>query len=139
MILRLSPGHHAAILDSARAARPAEACGLLVGRGRGRLTVTRIVPAANLLAHVPGRFELDPRVRLAVEKECRGSPERVLGHWHSHPGGPASPSAADLAMAYEPDLVWLIVAVAADGTVDANAFRLDPQSAGFRIVTLSIG
>lgn len=122
--LALTLPHRAAILAATRAAAPAEACGLLVGRGRRILRVTRLVPAANLLAHVPGRFELDPLVRLRTERECRGGGERVIGHWHSHPDGPARPSATDLAMAYEPDLVWLI----AGRNRDLRAWRLEGGS-----------
>jgi len=137
MILALDAGHLADIFARARAVWPQEACGLLVGRGRRVLKVARVVPAANLLAEVPGRFELDPAVRLAVEKACRGTDERVLGHWHSHPDGVALPSATDLAMAFEPGLVWLIVAVDATGAPQARAFRTDSKSGGFRPVVLS--
>jgi proteasome lid subunit RPN8/RPN11 len=127
--------------DAARAARPAEACGLLVGRWRDRevVEVTRVIPAANLLAAVPGRFELDPRVRLATEKGLRGTPERIVGHWHSHPGGPPRPSATDAAMIYEADLVWLILAMDAAGRVEAGAYLPDPTGDGFRRLGLRIG
>jgi proteasome lid subunit RPN8/RPN11 len=139
MILAITAAQLEDILARARAAWPAEACGLLVGRGRRVLKVARVVPAVNLLADLPGRFELDPAVRLAVEKECRISGERVLGHWHSHPDGRAAPSATDLAMAYEPDLAWLIVGVDAGGAAQAEAFRPDAQSGGFRAVALRVG
>ncbi len=136
MILRIAPADLARIRALCRAAAPAEACGLLVGRGRRVLSVRRIVPAANLLAATPGRFELDPRLRLAVEKQCRGTRDRIIGHWHSHPGGRAEPSATDLAMAWEPELVWLVVAVAADGAA-AAAFRPTPDATDFTPVPLA--
>ncbi len=135
MILVLTPAQMAAITAAAAAAWPAEACGLLIGHGTRRLVVTREVPAPNLLAEIPGRFELDPRVRLREEKACRGSNDRIIGHWHSHPGGVAEPSATDLAMAFEPDLAWLIVA---PPTTCAAAFRPEPDAQRFRRLTLVI-
>lgn len=131
VLLRLAPADLAAIRRQCRAAGPAEACGLLVGRGTRVLTVHRAIPAPNLLAAIPGRFELDPRIRLAVEKECRQGPDRILGHWHSHPGGLPDPSPTDLAMAWEPELAWLILAVAAGGAVTERAWLPDPAAPGF--------
>ena len=147
MILRLTDGQLDDITAQAHAAAPAEACGLLVGveEGENTVTVTRILPAKNLMADQPGRFELDPCVRLAAEKQCRGAPgqsplgqgiqERVIGHWHSHPNGMAQPSAIDLSMAFEPELIWLIVATP---DTDAKAFHLDSTTMSFAPVPLCI-
>jgi proteasome lid subunit RPN8/RPN11 len=44
-------------------------------------------------------------------KSLRGGPLRVVGHFHSHPGGPPEPSETDRRAAYEADLIWLIVAL----------------------------
>ena len=139
MSLVLTADQLAAIETDCRAAWPAEACGLLIGRGGRAATVTRVMAADNLMADRGDRFELDPRVRLAAEKQCRASGERVLGHWHSHPNGRPSPSATDLAMAFEPDLIWLIVATpAAEAPCHARAFRPDPAGRRFRPVRLTI-
>ncbi len=136
-LLRLAPADLAAIRRHCRAAAPAEACGLLVGRGNGVLSVRRIVPAPNLLAATAGRFELDPAVRLAVEKACRDGPDRILGHWHSHPGGRPAPSATDLSMAWEPTLAWLILAIASDGQVSERAWFPDPTIPRFLPLALA--
>jgi len=140
MSLILAAAHLAAIEDGARAAWPAEACGLLIGGGDGRrLVVDAVLPAANLRADTSDRFELDPRVRLAAEKSCRGTGRRVLGHWHSHPNGRARPSATDLAMAFEPELVWLIVAATGpDAPCRSRAFRPDPTAGRFRPIALRV-
>jgi len=140
MSLVLTAAQLVAIEGECRAAWPAEACGLLIGRGRRLLKVARVMAAANLLAdRGDHRFELDPRVRLDAEKQCRASGERVLGHWHSHPNGRAAPSATDLAMAFEPELIWLIVATpAAEAPCHAQAFRPDPAHRRFRPVRLTI-
>ena len=140
MSLTLTEAQWAEIERAARAAWPAEACGLLIGRGRRILTVDRVMAADNLrAAERNDRFELDPRVRLAAEKQCRQSGERVLGHWHSHPDGRPRPSPTDLEMAFEPELIWLIVGLAAaDAPCHARAFRPDPARHRFRAVTLTV-
>ncbi|MGZ8996064.1 MAG: hypothetical protein ACXW3P_06165, partial [Rhodospirillales bacterium] len=42
-----------------------------------------------------------------------------------HPDRPAAPSGRDREMAFEPDLVWLISAVAAGRAVETAGFRID--------------
>ncbi|SEH33903.1 Mov34/MPN/PAD-1 family protein [Magnetospirillum fulvum] len=128
----------AAIAKAAEAAFPAEGCGLLIGRGRRIVRVSRVIPADNLERerHLD-RFELDPAARFAAERTLRGGPERIVGHWHSHPNGSADPSAEDIARAYEPELIWLIVAVAPgpDGRPQAGlrlAHRLDATTGSAR-------
>lgn len=98
-------------------AYPEEACGLLVGLPDA---VFRAEPAANVAEDRRRRFEVDPRLRLRLHRELRDGPHAVVGVYHSHPHGPPEPSATDLAKAFEPDLLWLIVA--ADGA--ARAWRI---------------
>lgn len=134
MIL-VEPAHLKAIADAAEAAYPNECCGLLVGTGRRPVRVTRIVPAANLAGR--NRFELDPRVRLAAERSLRGTAERVVGHYHSHPDGSALPSPTDLAEAWEPELIWLIVGVAEGQVIQMLTHRLDRDGGRSRPVALA--
>lgn len=125
------------IVDAAEAAYPGECCGLLAGTGTRTITVTRVVPSANL-AQGNDRFEVDPVVRLRLMRELGDGPERLVGHYHSHPDHPAEPSATDLAMAFEPDLVWLITAVAQGQALHTAAHRLAPAGGRFRPVPLKI-
>jgi proteasome lid subunit RPN8/RPN11 len=106
---------------------PEEACGLLVGRDLAEgVVVTRVVESPNVRKdRMRDRFEIDPQIRIAVERSLRDGPERLVGHFHSHPDHPARPSSTDLEMAFEPNLIWLIVAVAEGRAVDINAYRLD--------------
>ena len=57
------------------------------------------------------RFEVDPKLRLRLERALRESPDSVIGVYHSHPDGSAEPSETDISMIFEPDMVWLITAV----------------------------
>ena len=110
----LSASQRARIETIAEQTYPEECCGLLVGveRADGAIVVTRIVESRNLRAdRVRDRFEIDPQIRIDVERELRSQRERIVGHYHSHPDHPAFPSATDLEMAFEPSLVWLIIGV----------------------------
>lgn len=130
----------AAMKAAAVAARPEEACGLLVGaRETGnQIRVTQLAPSANLAADRRRRFEVDPALRLRLQKALRQSPHDIVGHYHSHPDGPARPSATDLAWATEPDLVWVILAVENGTAGEVAAHRLAADGAGFEPLDLAI-
>lgn len=139
MILQIPAALTRQMVDSAEAAFPAEACGLLIGRGRGQLIrVTRVVSATNLLADTPDRFELDPRDRLAVEKELRTGDgrDRIVGHYHSHTDGGAEPSGTDRAMTFEPDLAWVIIGIVDGQAIQTLAHRWDLKRGDFRPVQI---
>ena len=107
---------------------PAESCGLLTGSVEENqfYQVHRIWPATNVLAHLPGRFELDPKCRFLAEKACRANRQTVIGHWHSHPNAPALPSETDRQNAFEPNLVWLILSTDGQSITQSKAF-LSPR------------
>ncbi|MBT3990293.1 MAG: M67 family metallopeptidase [Rhodospirillaceae bacterium] len=121
------------IEQAARAAYPAECCGLLVGKRTAEtVTLSRIVPSVNLLADQGNdRFEIDPQIRINLERELRGSDDSIVGHYHSHPDHPAQPSETDLEQAFEPDLIWLIVSVRDDEATDVKAHMIDPATGTF--------
>ena len=127
---------------AAQAAYPEECCGLLIGfrEPAGRVRVTRVAESVNV-APPPRRrrFEVDPALRFSVMRSLRASGEGIVGHYHSHPDGPAQPSGRDAAQAYEPELVWLIVAVAGDRSTATTAWLYDPAIAAFRSVLLAEG
>lgn len=129
------------ITDAAEASYPDEACGLLIGAARadGNIIVSGVEPAPNIAGSGSGeRFEIDPRVRLALTRRLRGGTQRIIGHYHSHPDHPALPSARDLEMAFEPDLIWLITSVLAGRSADTIACALDPVAGRFRRIALQI-
>lgn len=120
---------------------PEECCGLLVGRtlAPGEFLVTRIVDSPNVRSdRAHDRFEIDPKVRLDVERSLRGTDQRVVGHFHSHPDHPAQPSDTDLANAFEPDLVWIIVGVAQGRAGEVRAFTLNEARAAFAPVAIAL-
>jgi len=134
--LLLDQSQKAALAAAAEAAWPEECCGLLVGRhlaaadgGQVTLAVTRLVPAANRHPEPRHGFDLDPATHFALLRELRDGAggETILGHYHSHPEGPAQPSPRDAAQAWDADMVWLIVGLTGGRTAVITAWMVtDP-------------
>jgi proteasome lid subunit RPN8/RPN11 len=93
--------------SEAEAAGNREICGLLLG-AEGRIQAAVAIP--NIAADPERRFALEPAAHLRASREARAAGLRVVGHYHSHPGGDAAPSPADAAQAGEQGLHWLILA-----------------------------
>ena len=91
MRVNISRGVLEQIMSEAAAA-PNEVCGLLLGEA-GRIEAIR--PAANVASDPARRFELDPVVLIAAHRAARAGGARIVGHYHSHPGGLPVPSAMD--------------------------------------------
>jgi proteasome lid subunit RPN8/RPN11 len=129
----------------AEAAYPQECCGLLIGRdgGAGDILVTAVEPSTNRAAgDRRDSLEVDPQLRFDVMRRLdassakSGASVRIVGHYHSHPDHPALPSARDLEMAYEPDMIWVVVAVEGGRATDIQAHRLDEAAGRFREIAL---
>lgn len=102
------------VLEHARAEAPRECCGLLISI-KGDLA--EYVPCRNI-AEGEDEFRIDPSDW--AEAEDRG---HVLGVVHSHPGGPVTPSPADLAGQEAMGLPWWIVV---PGTSEWARFGVSP-------------
>lgn len=130
--VELAAGLAAAIAAEARAAAPHECCGLLEGRKEGEVWHIGAIHQAPNLAGILGRFEIDPAAHFAARRAARQNRAAIVGCYHSHPGGRAQPSAADLAGAGAEDFLWLI---AADGALGAFVYR----DGGFAPVAVGSG
>jgi proteasome lid subunit RPN8/RPN11 len=142
-VIMLSRAQLKQITDAAEAAYPGECCGLIVGRVRenGDLEATRVVASPNIAgseaeAGRRDRFEVDPELRLKVQRELEGAGERIVGLYHSHPDHSAQPSAHDLDSVWEPEFVWVITAVEGGQAVHTTAHVLDAGGRQFREVGL---
>ncbi len=105
-----------------------EVCGLLFGACD---CVEEAQPSRNVAADPTRRFEVDPVALIAAHRRGRGAGPKLIGHYHSHPGGRAEPSACDADMATADGSVWLIIAggeVTAWRAVEGGALhgRFDP-------------
>lgn len=101
----------AAILAEAARSAPEECCGILRGRGN---RIESAVPAANVHPSPRTHFEIDPQALVNAHRAARADGPAVLGFYHSHPVGPARPSATDRADAAHDGSVW---AIAGEGGV----------------------
>ena len=121
-----------AIVAQARADYPNEACGLVIGDGPaaegGR--ALRYEAVRNKAAS-PYRYEIDPAdlYRLTIETDDAG--EVFWGIVHSHTHSPAAPSPTDIALAFYPDALYLLVSLSAD---EADRATGGPGLRAWRIV-----
>lgn len=121
--------------QDAEHAYPEECCGLLTGHGDkdSGITVTGLAASRNVAeGRERDRFEVDPKLRFDLMRALNGGPERIVGHYHSHPDHPARPSARDAEMAWEPDLVWVIVSVGGGHAGEVRAHVFEPTEKRFR-------
>lgn len=86
---------------------PREACGLLFGTAHA---ITAMQATENRAEDPERRFEIDPAALFAALRAERAGGPELVGYWHSHPSGDATPSATDAAMAAPDGRLWLIVA-----------------------------
>lgn len=117
----LRPAMARAMIAHAAAASPREACGLIVYDGAGRpvrlYRTTNVHPDAD-------RFELDPAEHFGVVGEADAHGWRIGAVYHSHPQGPARPSATDLAAGIDP--AWISFVIGRDRTAKwvIRAYRM---------------
>ena len=63
----------------------------------------------NVAEEPERRFEIEPGALFAALRAERAGGPKIVGYWHSHPGGDATPSVTDAAMAQPDGKLWLIV------------------------------
>ena len=140
-MITIDAGMMGQITRAAQEAYPNECCGLLAGYGDldSDITITRVRPSENVSEEgVRDRFEVDPKVRFDLMRELADGAERIVGHYHSHPGHPAMPSEHDLKMAFEPDLLWLIVGLDQSRITEVKAHQIDTGGSGFCEIAICV-
>jgi proteasome lid subunit RPN8/RPN11 len=124
--VELPPALGDAIRVAAKAALPRECCGLLEGMREGEIFRVQALHPARNLSPDNSRFQIDPADHLKAQKAARAHARAIIGCYHSHPQGPAQPSAADAAGAGEDNFLWLI---ADEGALNAFVY-LDGEFRG---------
>ena len=107
---------------------PQECCGIFTGTAN---RITAAQPAANVHPSPESHFEIDPAALIAAHRAARDGGAQVLGYYHSHPDGPARPSAEDRAQASGDGRIWAIIGKDLDVTLwrdDENQFTPLPYS-----------
>jgi len=109
---------------------PLEACGLLAGRGS---SVESVLVVTNQ-AQSPVRYVMDPIEQLQAFEWIESQGLELLGIFHSHPTGPETVSATDIAEAAY-DVVHVIVS-RANGAWLVRGFWIQDDT--FDEVTLQV-
>jgi [CysO sulfur-carrier protein]-S-L-cysteine hydrolase len=109
--LRLERAVYEAMLCHLEAVYPQEGCGLLAGHWSDR-TATALYAIVNQATNPQTQFLMLPSQQIAAFLEIEAAGMDLLAIYHSHPHGPATPSAADMVQAYYPDVLQLVVSLA---------------------------
>jgi proteasome lid subunit RPN8/RPN11 len=96
------------LITHARKDAPVEACGYLAGKDN---IITRHYELTNT-DKSNEHFSFDPSEQFKVVKDAREKGLEIYGVYHSHPATPARPSAEDIKLAYDPDIIYVIVSLA---------------------------
>jgi proteasome lid subunit RPN8/RPN11 len=120
----------AAVLAHARAAAPSECCGLLLGRA-DRVVEAR--PTQNVAADPLKRYEIDPVAHLDAIRDARRRALEVVGAYHSHPRGAATPSPRDVEQAFG-EFLFVIVGLGRDEPVVCGWQWIGGNFAAVRLV-----
>jgi proteasome lid subunit RPN8/RPN11 len=118
--IRIASSVLATIIEHARREAPRECCGLLVGEGG---EITEAVATANECAGTT-RYRVAPAEHFALIRKLRGSSRAIVGAYHSHPSSAATPSPTDVAEAYSPEFVYVIVSLAKREQPAVQAYRI---------------
>ncbi len=125
MSIKLSQSQISEMIAHARAGLPNEVCGLLAGLN-GR--VTEVYPVENVDLS-PVRYTMNPTKQVHTMVAIEEAGWDFLSIYHSHPNGPATPSATDIARAYYPEVVYIILSPDKRGEWLVKGFNLSEDGA----------
>lgn len=120
MMIEIQRSLYLAMLAHTQAAFPLEACGLLAG---SNMRVSNLYIIENIL-HSPTAYEMNGRQQLETMLHVEKQGSDLLAAYHSHPSGPNSPSVTDIAQAYYPDLIQLIISLRDRSQPGVGAFTI---------------
>jgi proteasome lid subunit RPN8/RPN11 len=109
------------ILSHARECRPAECCGLMLGRAG---TIQEAVPAPNVADDPTREYVLDPETHFRTRRDARGRDLVVMGFYHSHPHSLPEPSERDVQEAFYPEALYVIAGQVGDAD-EVRMYRFD--------------
>ncbi|MCP4050933.1 MAG: M67 family metallopeptidase [bacterium] len=107
------------LYDQGMREAPVEACGYLAGKDSA---VTEYYEMTNIDQSTE-HFSLDPSEQFKVHKEVRAKGLEILAVYHTHPETPARPSKEDIKLAYDPDIIYVILSLM-NKSADIKAFKI---------------
>jgi proteasome lid subunit RPN8/RPN11 len=127
--LEIDPTALEGLVRHAERSLPLECCGVLVGsRLEGSTRVRRALASKNTAVRPESRFEIPAATLLGAQRSAREEALEVVGYYHSHPAGPAVPSATDRADAW-PGVSYLIVSASGASAGEVRSWRLKADGA----------
>ncbi len=123
MALRIKRPFLTQLLTHLRTEYPLEACGILAGQAG---QVTQVYPIENILRS-PTAYEMNPQQQLAAMLAIEEREWDLLAIYHSHPNGPEIPSPTDIAQAYYPDVIHVIVSLRQRKRPSIRAFMIEDE------------
>lgn len=118
--IRFRRRHVEAMTTHARSGLPNEACGLFTG-------LEDRVHEVHALANAdptPVSYLVDSRDQFRVMRRAETDGMEVLGCFHSHVQSPAVPSAVDVAQAFYPEWVYVVIGLRDRESPEIRAFRI---------------
>lgn len=109
------------MIAHARKGKPEEVCGVLAGRGN---LVIRSYRATNTAERPIVTYNIAPKDQYRIFRDIDEHGEELIAIYHSHPASPAYPSATDRRLAFYPEAVYIILALAWPGQPVVRGFRL---------------
>ena len=112
------------MMEDAKERLPNESCGILAGK---KDIATTFYSLTNT-EESPVSYLMDPGEQFKVFKEIRVREEQMLGIYHSHVATEAYPSAKDVALAFYPEVHYILISLADRERPSARAFRIEEGS-----------
>ena len=112
MEITITEEAYQSLLAQARNDAPIESCGYLLGPDNKTATV-----------NYPMRNIDQSEDQFAAVKYARQNGLVIVGNWHSHPASPSRPSAEDIRLAFDPNILYFILSLADERPV-FNAFSI---------------
>ena len=120
----------------ARAASPAECCGLL---GGSLERAQSVYPLRNVAPRPEVAYEAAPAELFDAQRRMRERGESLVAVYHSHPRSPEpEPSAADVRLAFYPSAIYLIIGFGEAGCV-LRGFRISEREGRWESAALEVG
>ncbi len=124
-MIHLSKSIYGAMIAHAKAGFPNEACGILGGDLKKRIT-SKFFPMRNLDESSISYF-MDPKEQLLVLKKMREMGIEMTGIFHSHVASEAAPSQKDVRLAFYPDVSYLIVSLSDINKPILRSFKIKDE------------
>ena len=122
MLTEMRRAHVEEMFGHARAAAPAECCGLVGGRDASAMSV---YPLHNVAPDPEVSYEAAPQDLFAAQRLMRARGEQLVGIYHSHPREPDPvPSPRDVRLAFETSALYFIIGFDERGGATLRAFRI---------------